>query len=152
MTRRPAVGTNAAANTTERTLSANRPSPRIAALAAVFVVVVGCHSARLVTACPPYLLVGVVGVAVHDATTGAPAAAGALLTAQVHLGSEIVSDTAPPTTDGLYLALGTQPGTYDLTLSKTGYVKWAKTVNVLTDRSGCHAEPVIITADLQPMP
>lgn len=92
-------------------------------------------------------------VSVQDSVTGAPVASGATLTTADGSYRDTVSVPAHrPDLDGhVLLAAGERPGTYDVTVSKTGYLDWQRS-NVVVTADECHVIPVEITARLKPAP
>ncbi|MDE3152345.1 MAG: carboxypeptidase regulatory-like domain-containing protein [Gemmatimonadota bacterium] len=120
-----------------------------AGFAVASVLLAGCHTPT--ATCAPYEIVGVISVAVRDASTGQPIATSALLTAKEHFGSAVVADTARPSQDGLYLAIGTQAATYDLTVTEPGYATWTDAgVTVVNKPHSCQPELVSLSANLVP--
>lgn len=92
-------------------------------------------------------------VSVQDSVTGAPAASGARLTAVDGSYRDTVSAPAqrPDLNGQVLLAAGERPGSYDVTVSKTGYLDWQRS-NVVVTADECHVIPVALTARLKPAP
>lgn len=92
-------------------------------------------------------------VAVHDSSTGAPAASGAQLMAQDGAWADTVG--FPPDRPDLdvqpLVSAGERPGTYTVTVRKGGFHDWQRTSVVVT-ADECHVHPVELTARLQPAP
>jgi uncharacterized membrane protein len=96
-------------------------------------------------------------VAVQDSLTGAPAASGARLIARdgAYADTATVPAGAPDSDpdSGVLQAAGERPGTYAVTVEKSGFLTWQRNnVIVAMDDYGCHVVPVQLTARLQRAP
>ncbi len=91
---------------------------------------------------------------VRDARTGLPAAKGALVTAVHKLPEGTVVNESGTVNDtlGLTVRIGGTPGTYAITVQRTGYVTWtSSSINVLAEPAAtCLPETVNLTASLRP--
>jgi len=91
-------------------------------------------------------------VEVRDANTGEPAAAGALGT--VRDGVYVDSLYPYESTGGEPVSLAgadERPGTYTVTIEKTGYETWTMT-GIPVEDSNCHVETARLTAELTTVP
>lgn len=92
-------------------------------------------------------------VTVQDSASGAPSASGAQLIAQ----EGAYADTAgfPPNRPDLdtlpLVGAGERPGTYTVTVRKSGFHDWVRSGLVVT-ADECHVHPVQLTARLQEAP
>jgi hypothetical protein len=128
-----------------------RMLPRLYALLAV--------TGLLLPACdliaPVCTLEAVAGlnVTVEDSLTGAPAASGAQLIAPDGAFADTVS--FPPNRPDLdpqpLPSAWERPGTYTVTVRKSGYVDWVRR-GVLVTAGKCHVRAVALTARLQRIP
>lgn len=85
-------------------------------------------------------------ITVRDGS-GAPAAQGSIGIARDGDHEETLEVIGAETMAGA----GERPGTYDVTISKTGYITWsAESVTVTADE--CHVIPVTLQANLVPVP
>ena len=94
-------------------------------------------------------------VRVQDSLTGAPAASGATLIARdgAYADTVVVPPGAPNPDTWVLATAGERPGTYDLTVSKAGYLTWQRSgVVVRMDDYGCHPQTVELAALLQRSP
>lgn len=102
--------------------------------------------------CPPAITIAI-RLDVRDSVTGAGAALGATVSA--HYSGTAGTYTLPDITgtDTLRILVGTQPGTYDLTIKRSGYATWTRNgIVVEADPLGCAPKTVALTARLQPAP
>jgi hypothetical protein len=92
-------------------------------------------------------------VTVQDSVTGAPAASGAQLIARD--GAYADTSAFPPDRPDLdgqpLVAAGERPGTYTVTVRKSGFMEWVRTGVVVT-ADECHVRPVDVAARLQRAP
>lgn len=129
-----------------------RATPRrlmlMGALALVTSGLAGCNHTTEV--CTPDIEGSAVVVAITDSVSGAPAASGATLTANFGTAT-LMGDS---TTDGLHIRVGSHAGTYDLRITKPGYVDWVKSGVVVTAQPGsCGTfNRVTLNAALVPTP
>jgi hypothetical protein len=100
-----------------------------------------CDAQR--TVCPGDLRYAI-NISVHDSLTGAAAASGVTATATRRGDTpETVVEPNDPTNVRNPIALGNQPGTYDVVLTKTGYVTWSRT-GIVVDADECN-QPRLVT-------
>lgn len=91
-----------------------------------------------------------VTVRVHDASTGEPAAFGATLVLRDGQYADSVTGTYPgPNTVSASLlgAAEERPGTYAVTVRKSGYQLWSRQ-NIVVVRGRCGVEGITLTAQL----
>lgn len=92
-------------------------------------------------------------VMVQDSSTGAPAASGAQLIAQDGPWADTVG--FPPNRPDLdarpLVSAGERPGTYAVTVRKSGFRDWQRS-GVVVRADECHVHPAQLTARLQPAP
>jgi hypothetical protein len=92
-------------------------------------------------------------VTVQDSVTGAPAASGAQLIARD--GAYADTSAFPPDRPDLdgqpLVGAGERPGTYTVTVRKSGFMEWVRTGVVVT-ADECHVRPVDVAARLQRAP
>jgi hypothetical protein len=91
-------------------------------------------------------------VIVQDSLAGTPAASGARLIARD--GAYADTATVPPAAEDpdnwVLRAAGERPGTYTVTVEKSGFVTWQRSnVVVAMDDYDCHVVPAQLTARLQ---
>jgi hypothetical protein len=87
---------------------------------------------------------------IRDAVTGAPAADGATATARDGAYTETLEPVPGPETNLVRIGAGERPGTYDVTVTKPGFVTWERRVTVTADE--CHVHPVLLDVRLSPTP
>src|ERR1700733_5335141 len=107
----------------------------------------GCKSATTPVVCSSELIYAI-DLTVRDSTTGAYIADGAVLTALFNNGhgtSPVTGWNRPVNTD---ILIGSNPGTYDLLLKKSGYSDWTRNdVSVASaDALGCQPVTLALTA------
>lgn len=106
------------------------------------------------TACTAIAVPGI-AINVRDSDTYYPAASGALGVAQDENGNYVDTleyvPTFDPTTLLTMLGAWERQGTYDVTVSKPGYLTWHRDSLVVTGDQ-CHVHTVTIEALLQPNP
>ena len=97
-----------------------------------------CEGHSPTTVCPDVKVPAVV-VNVRDAQTGVPAARGATLYSTYRSGSIVSLDSTTDASgmDSLALHIGWIGGTYDLRVSKPGYVDWTANNVVVAALPGC---------------
>ena len=118
---------------------------RSAFILATATLIAGCNPYP--TSCTDELRYGI-AVAIRDAVTGAPAAAGARLIARE--GDYIETVDGPAVPDLIVLgAAGERPGKYTVTVQKAGYQTWTRS-NIWVRDGGCHVKTVQFEARLQP--
>jgi hypothetical protein len=87
------------------------------------------------------------GLSINVTAQGAPAAEGAEGIAIDGAYVETLELLAP----GTLLGAGERPGTYDVTITKTGYMTWSAQ-DVRVDADECHVIGVALEASLIPVP
>lgn len=123
----------------------NRPL----AVALAFALVTGCRDQEIV--CPLILSPGV-AVEVRDAIDGSTIASGSKLVAQAGAYADSMSfPVGQPELNGSHLTGAYQPGTYTLTVTKTGYQPWVQT-NVIVTAARCGVNLNTFTATLHAAP
>ena len=92
-------------------------------------------------------------VTVEDSVTGAPAAADARLVARDGAYADTVIGPSPATDPNALtlFAVPERPGTYELTVSKNGFLTWQRS-RVIVTADECHVRPVAVTARLRHAP
>jgi hypothetical protein len=110
--------------------------------------------ADTVTVCPG-ILYPAITLTVRDSLTGAAAASGVTAIATRH-GDTSTHDLIPTTVvvpndfsaGAAPIWLGSQPGTYDVVVTKEAYATWSK-MGVVVDASGCETRTVSLDALLR---
>lgn len=122
------------------------------AFAAVAILLGGCDALSNEVICTAILVYGI-RVTVQDSVSGAPVASGAQLIARDGAYADTASFPAnQPNFDGLPLqAAPERPGTYIVTVRKTGFGDWVRNVTVVREDE-CHVRSVELTARLQHSP
>lgn len=111
--------------------------------------VTGCHDQEIV--CPMILDRGV-AVEVRDAFDNSLIASGSKLVAQAGAYADSMSFPAgQPELNSSHLAGAYRPGTYTLTVTKTGYQPWVQT-NVVVTAARCGVNLTAFTALLHAAP
>ncbi len=108
----------------------------------------GCDALGSVT-CTTIALPAII-VYVRDAPSGVPAAGGATVVARSGSYADSVSVPTGLTYDYPVSLASERPGTYAVTVRKTGYRDWSQS-NVRIDADQCHVRTVTLTASLQPL-
>jgi len=85
-------------------------------------------------------------VTVRDSITNVPVSG-----ARVIARSATIADTAQGLPDGTYPLAYERPGTYQVTVERSGYRLWTR-ANVRVTRDECHVQTVSLMALLQPQP
>ena len=115
----------------------------------LLVLLAGCYQSGAVEPilCTAQFVFGLT-VTVVDQSTGDPIADEATMTLRAGSYEEIVTDSW----DGSTLSgAGERPGTYTITIEHPGYTTWTRTgIEITAD--DCHVIPVLITAELVPLP
>ena len=117
------------------------------AVAAVMLLSLGCDALKIGTACTTEARPGLV-VTVLDSVTKAQIS-GARVTARNGTTTDVVPD--PWAATSAYSLAFEKPGTYEVTVEKSGYRTWVRT-NVRVTEDECHVKTVSLTALLQPQP
>lgn len=81
-------------------------------------------------------------------SSGAPAAQGAI---GIAVEGDEYEETLTVLGPDVMAGAGERPGTYDITVSRTGYMTWSAT-NVTVRADECHVIPVSLEANLIPVP
>ena len=111
--------------------------------------VTGCHDQEIV--CPMILSPGV-AVEVRDAFDGATIASGSKLVAQAGAYADSMSfPPGQPELNSSHLTGAYRPGSYTLTVTKTGYQPWVQT-NVVVTAARCGVNLTSLTALLHAAP
>ena len=119
------------------------------AIALAAVLVTGCWGQELV--CPQILTPGV-AVEVRDAFDNSTIASGSKLVAQAGAYADSMSlPVGQPELNTAHLTGAYQPGTYTLTVTKTGYQPWIQT-NVIVTAARCGVNLTTFTALLRAAP
>ncbi len=96
------------------------------------------------------IYIAAVHVTVVDSATGAPAAAGVKAVLKQN---GVAVDSASASLDAQEMNLGGSAGTYDLILTRPGYLTWARSgISVLSKNRCRQPETVFITARIQKAP
>jgi hypothetical protein len=110
-----------------------------------------CSSSKICAGIGEYA----VTVEIRDSVTGFPAAYRARLVIRSGTYVDGMTDTTPPSDSATALVLGAgtdRPGTYEVTVSKSGYATWTRTV-VVAPGEGCdEVKGVLLHVLLQPLP
>jgi len=118
------------------------------AVGAVCVAALAAGCSEPIEVCTPILLPALT-ITVRDSVTGVPTASGVTASGTRHGDTtETVVVPNDPSKDASPIPLGTDAGTYDIVLTKAGYVDWRRT-DIVVAANGCHPQTRSIEALLQ---
>jgi hypothetical protein len=110
----------------------------LAAIVATFLLVLASCRDFIASGCTAELR-SVIQLDILDSTTRAPATAGAVVLLRGPFSDSLsVSDTLTAPTAHVWFEDRVTPGTYSLTIHKSGYRDWTRT-DIRVEGNGCHA-------------
>jgi hypothetical protein len=113
----------------------------------ILVVLTGCDI--LARDCESVLVFGI-GITLQDSITGGPALADEIIVIArdgEYVETEVVH--ANRQDPGRISIVEDRPGSYQITVTATGYSPWTKDVEVRSTDDGCHVRPVLLLGLLQ---